>query len=163
MKSFFESQIWPLNDRLYRFAILWLKDRDKAQDAVQDTMTKGFMHQEYLATIENPTGWLVKTLKNEALRQIKEGRKWEPLEEDREIAMETIPEDEFGPMAKMVFRFLNKLPERQKEIFFLREVEGLTHNEIATYLGLKEGQVKVDLHRARKKLKSFLENYGKEK
>ena len=162
MKSFFETQIWPLNNRLYRFAILWLKDRDKAEDAVQETMTKGFIHQDYLASIENPTGWLVKTLKNEALRQIKEAGKWDPLEEDMEIAMETIQEDEFGLKAKMVFRFLNKLPERQKEIFFLREVEGLTHSEMANYLGLSEGQVKVDLHRARKKLKSFLENYGKE-
>jgi|GEM_PF-3101609 len=82
MKSFFESQIWPLKNRLYRFAILWLKDRDKAQDAVQETMTKGFVQQEYLSSIENPTGWMVKTLKNEALQQIREAGKWGTLEEE---------------------------------------------------------------------------------
>mgnify|MGYP003641647785 FL=1 len=162
MKSFFESQIWPLKNRLYRFAILWLKDRDKAQDAVQETMTKGFMQQEYLSSINNPTGWLVKTLKNEALQQIREAGKWETLEGVGEMAMEVVPEVDTSQQAKMVFRFMNKLPEKQKEIFFLREVEGLTHKEMADYLGLNEGQVKVELHRARKKLKSFLENYGKQ-
>lgn len=150
-----------LKNRLYRFAILWLKDRDKAQDAVQDTMYKGFINQEYLATISNPTGWMVKTLKHEALQQIREAGKWETMDDVGDLAMEVSPEVDFSRKTKMVFKFIEKLPERQKEIFFLREVEGLTHKEMATYLEINEGQVKVELHRARKKLKSFLENYGK--
>ncbi|WP_040417531.1 RNA polymerase sigma factor [Cyclobacterium qasimii] len=161
MKSFFESQLWPLKNRLYRFAMLWLKDRDKAQDAVQETMTKGFLQQQYLSSIENPTGWMVKTLKNEALQQIREAGKWGTMDEVGDRAMEVDSEVDFSQKTKMVFRFIEKLPERQKEIFFLREVEGLTHREMAAYLDLNEGQVKVELHRARKKLKSFLENYGK--
>ncbi|WP_339923995.1 RNA polymerase sigma factor [uncultured Cyclobacterium sp.] len=161
MKSFFESQLWPLKNRLYRFAILWLKDRDRAQDAVQETMTKGFLQQDYLSSIENPTGWMVKTLKNEALQQIREAGKWGTMEEVGDRAMEIVPDVDFSQQTKMVFRFIEKLPERQKEIFFLREVEGLTHREMADYLELNEGQVKVELHRARKKLKTFLENYGK--
>lgn len=161
MKSFFESQLWPLKNRLYRFAIVWLKDRDQAQDAVQETMTKGFIQQDYLATIKNPTGWMVKTLKNEALQQIREAGRWEGMERIGDLPMEEDAMVDFSQKTKMVFRFIEKLPERQKEIFFLREVEGLTHKEMATYLEMNEGQVKVELHRARKKLKSFLENYGK--
>ncbi|EPR65955.1 RNA polymerase ECF-type sigma factor [Cyclobacterium qasimii M12-11B] len=141
--------------------MLWLKDRDKAQDAVQETMTKGFLQQQYLSSIENPTGWMVKTLKNEALQQIREAGKWGTMDEVGDRAMEVDSEVDFSQKTKMVFRFIEKLPERQKEIFFLREVEGLTHREMAAYLDLNEGQVKVELHRARKKLKSFLENYGK--
>ncbi|MBR9774029.1 MAG: RNA polymerase sigma factor [Cytophagales bacterium] len=161
MKSFFESHLWPLKNRLFRFALLWLKDRDKAQDAVQDTMYKGFMQQDYLATIQNPTGWMVKTLKHEALQQIREAGRWGALEEIGDLPLEEVEAVDLSMKTNMVFKFIEKLPERQKEIFFLREVEGLTHKEMATYLELNEGQVKVELHRARKKLKSFLENYGK--
>ena len=104
---------------------------------------------------------MVKTLKNEALQQIREAGKWGTMEEVGDRAMEIVPDVDFSQQTKMVFRFIEKLPERQKEIFFLREVEGLTHREMADYLELNEGQVKVELHRARKKLKTFLENYGK--
>lgn len=162
MKSFFETEIWPLKNRLYRFALLWLKDRDKAQDAVQETMTKGFVHTKQLENMKNPVGWMVKTLKNESLMQIRRDGKHEVLDEADSNLMEVESEQpDFSREVKMVFRFLELLPDKQREVFYLREVEGLRHQEIASYMELPEEQVKVNLHRARKKLKTYLENNGK--
>lgn len=162
MKSFFETEIWPLKNRLYRFALLWLKDRDKAQDAVQETMAKGFLHSKQLKQMKNPVGWMVKTLKNESLMQIRRDGKFDVLDEANSgmSATETEKPD-FSREVKRVYRFLDLLPVKQQEIFFLREVEGLRYQEIADYMDLPEEQVKVNLHRARKKLKTYLENNGK--
>ena len=63
----------------------------------------------------------------------------------------------------MVFRFLESIPEKQREIFQLREVEGLTYEEIAEYLEISMDQVKVNLHRARKTLKEYLLEQRNEK
>jgi RNA polymerase sigma-70 factor (ECF subfamily) len=51
---------------------------------------------------------------------------------------------------------LETLPEKQREIFQLREVEGLMYEEIGEYLEISLEQVKVNLYRARKTLREFL-------
>ncbi|SHM64625.1 RNA polymerase sigma-70 factor, ECF subfamily [Cyclobacterium lianum] len=162
MKSFFESEIWPLKNKLYRFALLWLKDRDKAQDAVQETLTRGFVHARALEKMDNPKGWMMRTLKNESLMQIRREGRYEVLDEAQVVEMHgNLESADFSHEVKMVYRFLDLLPAKQREIFFLREVEGLMHQEIAGYMEISEAQVKVNLHRARKKLKTYLQNNEK--
>ncbi|MEX2569623.1 MAG: RNA polymerase sigma factor [Cyclobacteriaceae bacterium] len=159
MNTFFESQIWPLKNRLYRTAYLWLKDRDAANDAVQEVFSKAWVNRKLLEQRDNPTGWLVKTLKNQVLQQIREAKKMDSLEKVEEAWID--PEEETVSVShsvKMVFCFLKDLPEKQREVFQLREVEGLTYEEIADYLEIPQEQVKVNLHRARKKLREFLLN-----
>lgn len=60
---------------------------------------------------------------------------------------------------KIVMDVLNSLPENQKEIIHLRDVEGYTYKEIAELTGLSEDQVKVNLFRARQRLKEKLKNF----
>jgi RNA polymerase sigma factor (sigma-70 family) len=160
MKSFFEAKIWPLRNKLYRMALLWLKDRDSANDAVQEAMTKGFVHSSKLATLINPTGWMVRTLKNEVYQKLNEARRWEKLE-GLEISHPAVEDEKenISHTIRWVFRFLENLPEKQQEVFFLREVEGLTYREIAVYLEISEEQVKINLHRTRKKLKTYLSTH----
>lgn len=161
MKSFFEAKIWPLKNKLYRMALLWLKDRDNALDAVQEALTKGFVYRERLSKMANPTGWMVRTLKNEVYQKIREERRWEKLEDHEPPPMEAPVPQETTETTQRVFLFLDKLPDKQKEVFYLREVEGLTYLEIAAYLEISEKQVKISLHRARKKLKNYLINHAR--
>lgn len=159
MKTFFEAKIWTLKGRLYRLAYLWIKDREAANDAVQEAFSKAWLYRTKLEQMENPTGWMVRTVKNQVLQQWRESKKWDSLENGVEnIQMETEEVSSLPDSVKMVFAFLDKLPEKQKEIFQLREVEGLTYEEIADYLEISQDQVKVNLHRARKTLKEFLLN-----
>ncbi|XHC46695.1 RNA polymerase sigma factor [Cyclobacterium xiamenense] len=157
MSTFFEAKIWPLRNRLYRMAYLRTKDRDAANDAVQEAFSKAWVHREGLEQMDNPEGWMVKTLKNEVLQQFRGAGRTEPLEDQGQAIPEATPESpEAGDTVKLVFRFLEDLPEKQREVFELREVEGLTYEEIASYLEISVEQVKVNLHRARKKLREFL-------
>ncbi|ERM83499.1 RNA polymerase sigma factor [Rhodonellum psychrophilum GCM71 = DSM 17998] len=155
MKTFFEAHIWTLRGKLYRMAYLWVKEKEVANDLLQSVFEKAWQRREALQKMDNPTGWMVRSLKNECLQHFKASKKFEPLnEEEREE--EVLEVQETDEKVKMVFQFLETLPEKQREIFQLREVEGLMYEEIGEYLEISLEQVKVNLHRARKTLREFL-------
>jgi len=157
MKTFFEANIWALRSKLYRLAYLWLKDRGEAEDAVQEALEKAWSRRGQLQEMDNPTGWMVRVVKNQSFQKLRERQRWVVMESEDDLPEmpETVTE-EVSPSVKLVFKFLKELPEKQQEIFHLREVEGLTYDEIADFMGISVEQVKVNLFRARKKLQSFL-------
>jgi RNA polymerase sigma factor (sigma-70 family) len=157
MKTFFEAHIWPLKDKLYRMAYLWVKDREVANDAVQEVLEKAWLKRHELQKMENHVGWLVRALKNESLQHFRKGKKLEPIGE-RDFEQSELTEKSTDEAYQRVFRFLEKLPEKHREVFLLREVEGLTYEEIAEYLEISMEQVKVCLFRARKTLREYLLN-----
>jgi RNA polymerase sigma-70 factor (ECF subfamily) len=112
--------------------------------------------------MENPTGWLVRSLKNESLQHFRKAQRIERLGNLEPEAIET-GEEGRSEEVKQVFAFLESLPEKQREIFQLREVEGLTYEEIAEYLEISMEQVKVNLHRARKTLRNYLTQHAHER
>ena len=83
---------------------------------------------------------------------------------------EAVPE-RFGPEASllgaelraMLLAALEMLPERQRQVVVLRDVEGLTTPEVAQVLELSEGNVRVLLHRGRMRLRQLLEDYLRER
>ena len=157
MKTFFEVTIWPLRNKLYRMAYLWLKNRDEAEDAVQEALEKAWSSREMLQKLDNPTGWLVRVVKNQSLQKIREHKRWVVWGEDEDLPDLSEPvTSEPAQSMQLVLRFLKGLPEKQQEIFQLREVEGLTYEEISEYLDISMEQVKVNLFRARKSLQLFL-------
>lgn len=155
MKSFFESQIWPLRNKLYRLAYLWVKDRDVAEDLLQTVFEKTLNKEEELKRVQNLPGWIVRTLKNESLNHIKQNQRTIRLDGVELFIPEELDESK-EKQIEMVLRFMAFLPEKQREIFHLREIEGLTYAEISDYLELPIEQVKVNLHRARRTLRECL-------
>ncbi len=71
------------------------------------------------------------------------------------------PEEEVlrSEKIKMVHRAINELPEEQREIIVLRELEGMSYTEISAILGINEGTVKSRISRGRESLKKILEKY----
>ncbi len=155
MKTFFEAHIWPLKNKLYRMAYLWVKDKEVAEDILQSVFEKAWQKEKQLQEMDNPTGWVVKSLKNESLQHFRTSKRMESLGEN-EYAAEEAEDPDRGSEIKLVMQFLDSLPEKHREIFQLREMEGLTYEEIAMYLEIPMEQVKVNLFRARKSLRSFL-------
>jgi RNA polymerase sigma factor (sigma-70 family) len=143
-------------------AYLWVKDRDAAEDILQSVFEKAWNRKNELQKMENPTGWMVRTLKNESLQHFRFSKKFESIQEF-ELSDESNEKESREIEVKMVFTFLEALPEKQREVFQLREVEGLTYEEIAEYLEISLDQVKVNLHRARKSLRDYLTNRKYEK
>ena len=153
MKSFFEVHIWPKKGQLYRLVYLWVRDRALAEDMIQNVFEKSFQKEEELANHPNLSGWLVKSLKNEVLMYYRTSNKLEALDGLEEIQVSEPVDEEAKESVRKVMILVKDLPLKQQEIFQLREVEGMSYEEISDYLEISLEQVKVNLHRARTKIR----------
>jgi len=160
MNSFFETHIWPMRGKLYRLAYLWIKDQSLAEDVLQNVFEKTVERQTELQTHPNLMGWMVKSMKNEVLMHRRKNNRLEGLEDLKEAAVAEPDALESAESHRMIFDLVSNLPEKQREIFHLREVEEMSYEEIAAQMEISIDQVKVNLHRARKALRERLINQG---
>jgi RNA polymerase sigma-70 factor (ECF subfamily) len=65
-------------------------------------------------------------------------------------------------VCELVSKGVQELPDGQREVLLLREVEGLSYEEIAQTMGISKGTVMSRLHYARKKMVVFLRGHGVE-
>lgn len=158
MKTFFEVHIWPKKGQLYRLVYLWVRDRALAEDVLQNVFEKSFEKEQELINHPNLSGWLVKSLKNEVLMHFRKSNRLESLEGLEAIEPEESGSEDTKDSVNKVMSLLKGLPLKQKEVFQLREVEGLSYEEIAEHLEISLEQVKVNLHRARKSIREKMIN-----
>ena len=157
----------PLKDKLFRLALRITFDRAEAEDVVQDTMIRVWNKREEWTQFGSIEAYCLTVAKNLAIdrSQKKEDQNVEltpEMEEESEISG---PYDQLVNNERMsiIHRLINELPEKQRLIMQLRDIEGESYKEIAKILNLTEEQVKVNLFRARQKVKQrYLEidEYG---
>lgn len=138
--------------------LLWVKDRDAAEDVLQNVFERSFEREAELQQHPNLVGWLVKSLKNEAMMYYRKSGQTLALDGLEEVPLQESVPEEVEDRVSQVMLLLKNLPLKQQEIFQLREVEGLSYEEIADYLEISLEQVKVNLHRARKSIRNQLIN-----
>ena len=163
----FRDDILPLKDKLFRLALRITFDRAEAEDVVQDTMIRVWNKREEWTQFGSIEAYCLTVAKNLAIdrSQKKEAQNVEippEMEEESEISG---PYDQLVNTERMsiIHRLINELPEKQRLIMQLRDIEGESYKEIAKILNLTEEQVKVNLFRARQKVKQrYLEidEYG---
>lgn len=163
-KNEFISLVLPLKDRLFRVAWCILRSKEEAEDIVQDVMLKVWRDEK--GKVENLAAYCYTMAQNLALNRLvlKDNRSKE-LEgayeqEVQEQPLENIIRTE---KMKLLYRMIDGLPGLQRDVVQLRDMEGLSYRDIAKTLQVTEEQVKVNLFRARKKIKTWIlnmENYG---
>ena len=163
-KNEFISLVLPLKDRLFRVAWCILRSKEEAEDIVQDVMLKVWRDEK--GKVENQAAYCYTMARNLALNRLvlKDNRSKE-LEgayeqEVQEQPLENIIRTE---KMKLLYRMIDGLPGLQRDVVQLRDMEGLSYRDIAKTLQVTEEQVKVNLFRARKKIKTWIlnmENYG---
>jgi len=149
-----------MRGKLFRLVLLWTKDRDLAEDALQNVFEKTVERQKDLQTHPNLAGWMVKSLKNEVLMHHRKNQRLDALDEIIEPAAQESNSLESDESHRLIFGLVANLPEKQREIFHLREVEEMSYEEISIQMEISLDQVKVNLHRARKTLREKLINQG---
>lgn len=149
-----------MRGRLFRMVFLWTKDRDLAEDALQNVFEKTVERQMELQSHPNLIGWIVKSLKNEILMHHRKNHRLEGLDEITEPAELESNALETEESHRLIFDLASRLPEKQREVFHLREVEEMSYEEISNQMEISVDQVKVNLHRARKSLREKLINQG---
>lgn len=140
---------------LYRFMLKMTKDAEMANDLVQDAFMKLW---ERLGQVEadKAKSWLFTTARNTMLNQLKRDKKMESMEMAQ--FSEPYANQHHFELKELLDKSLNQLPELQKSIILLRDLEGYDYKEIGEILGLSESQVKVYLFRGRQKIKEALKN-----
>lgn len=153
----FKTKILPMSKKLLRFAVNFLKDEDEAKDVVQDVFLKLWQKKEELNHVENMEAFAMRMTRNRCL-DILRANKVVPIdaETDRKMKGETIDvhsQFELSEAAGQVKTLIEQLPDLQQKVMQLRDIEQLEYEEIAKRTGLQVNAIRVNLSRARKKVR----------
>lgn len=164
----FRDDVLPLKNRLYRLALRITLNTGEAEDIVQETMIKVWQHREELESPSSVEAYSITVCHNMALDSLtKKESQNESLDKSPYDALDNA-NSPFQTLSQndrkiWVYKLFAKLPEKQRTIIQLRDIENKTYKEISTILALSEEQVKVTLFRARQRIKQEFEkidNYG---
>jgi RNA polymerase sigma factor (sigma-70 family) len=150
----------PYKDKLFRFALNIVGNTFDAEDIMQELMIKIWNRMDQFNEIDNKEAWCMTVTRNMAIDKtrnkkvsVQDINSYHHLSDSTETQDRKMEKDErFGSIMQLV----NKLPEKQREIIHLRDVEGYSYQEIADMTESTLDFVKVSLHRARKTLKEQL-------
>ena len=163
----FRNDILPLKDKLFRLALRITLDRAEAEDVVQDTMIRVWNKRDEWQQFESVEAYCLIVAKNLAIdrSQKKDAQNVELTPEMAEEVDTSGPYDRLvnNEGMKIIHRLIDELPEKQRLIMQLRDIEGESYKDIAKVLQLTEEQVKVNLFRARQKVKQRyieIDEYG---
>lgn len=167
----FTALLRPHIDLMYRMAYRWTRSEADAEDLVQDVLVKLAARVDEMAAIEQLRPWLIKSVYHRYVDKYR-GQRNSPLvsmasldagNEDEDSAAFLLdvadPRDEIArlQLRATLQTALDQLDENQREVVLLHDAEGYSDQETAEILGISIGTVKSRLHRARTRLKSFLE------
>jgi RNA polymerase sigma-70 factor (ECF subfamily) len=144
-----------LGDDLYRFALRYANLSAAAEDAVQDVFADLWERRSEVES-EGARGWLIRAL----YRRLVDMHRHEEVVRNAQVAQENeYRQHETFELKDALAHALATLPEQQRMLVLLRDLEGYEYAEMAQITGLSEQQVGVYLFRARKQLKKQLEDY----
>ncbi len=163
----FKKDILPFQNKLYRYALSIVLEIDLAKDIVQEVFLKVWTKRAELKDVVNKEAWCVRITRNLALDKLKAANR---KNVDLKYAANHFVGDanpatqlEEQDLTASIYEAMKDLSPQQKEIFRLRDLLGYSNKEIKELMDLKDSQVKVNLFRARQKIKAKLGkliNYG---
>ncbi|MCC8187606.1 MAG: RNA polymerase sigma factor [Bacteroides sp.] len=163
----FHNDILPLKDKLFRLALRITLHRAEAEDVVQEAMIRVWNRREEWPRLESIEAYCITIVRNLAIDRVH-------LKESGNQSLTVEVEDLHwvpGPLdglvrkerLELIHQLIGELPEKQKMVMQPRDIEGEGYKEIARILQITEQQVKVNLFRARQKVKqrfTEIEEYG---
>ena len=150
--AIFKETVFCLKDEMYRFAKRFVMSSDEAEDIVQDLMMKFWQKKEELSTFGNLKSYAMKSVKNECLNRLKHHDVKMGFA-DFQIHRNELYQIETNNLKDQILGFIRQLPEKQKAVIHLKDVEEYEISEIAEILEIEENAVRVNLMRARQKIK----------
>jgi len=153
----FRDDILPLKDKLFRVALRITFDRAEAEDIVQETLIKVWNKREEWNSLESIEAYCLTLTKNLAidLREKMDSQTEELTDQHDRTRDEANPYEELEQKERLmlVHKLMDELPDKQRQIMQMRDIEEKSYKEIADALGITEEQVKINLFRARQKVK----------
>ncbi|WGF92447.1 RNA polymerase sigma factor [Aequorivita marisscotiae] len=162
-KTEFITLVMPFKDKLYRLAKRILVSKDEAEDAVQEVFLKLWKSKQNIENYKNPEAFAITMTKNYCLDRLKskQASNLKIVHSNYRTADDVETTIEANDGVQMVFKIMETLPEQQRIVLQLRDVEQFEFSEIAQMLESNETAVRVALSRARKTVRdAMIKNYN---
>ena len=165
--SLFEVIMRRYNQRLYRIQRSYISDEEAIKDTLQQTYLKTFKNLDSFRGEAKFSTWITRIAINEALKYLNRKNRYSDIHEvSGVIAGKSHPDDNKNtPEENMIQSDLQHLLEeaidqlspKYRSVYMMREIEGMNTEETAKCLEISKSNVKVRLHRAKKKIQKKLE------
>jgi RNA polymerase sigma-70 factor (ECF subfamily) len=145
--------------RLRRYARALLKDTERAEDLVQETLTRALGKLNFWRRGSDMRAWLFSIMHNQHVNDCRRAQRRPDslsLHEDRAQEPRAGSHAEQRAHLQDIELALQRLPEEQRAVLLLVSLEGLSYRQTAKVLGIKTGTVMSRLHRARERLRGWL-------
>ena len=162
--ALYEVLMRRYNERIYRAARAIVKDEAEAEDVMQQAYVNAYFHLRQFDRRAKFSTWLTKIAIHEALARARKRGRYDAIDftEEENHAVERQPSrnPEYhafaGELRSLLESSIDELPDGLREVFMLREVDGLSTAETAECLGVSEDVVKTRLSRSRAALRNQL-------
>jgi RNA polymerase sigma-70 factor (ECF subfamily) len=163
--ALFELLMRRYNERVYRAARAIVRDADEAEDVMQQVYVNAFTHLAQFNGSARFSTWLTRIAVNESLARARRRGHYESFDDEQSgtepFMSRHSPEDPerqalTAELRRLLEWAIDTLPDGMREVFVLREVEGLSTAEVAASLEVSEDVVKTRLSRGRAALRRVL-------
>ncbi len=154
-----ETIIEENGQKIYKYCYNMLRNRQEAEDAVQDIFIKVYNNMNHMHEIKSIPSWLYRIAYNHCLNIIRRKKFlfFIPINEDLKIDVanyNTGIESEFSEQLTLV---MSRLSAQDRSVLILRIIEEKSYDEIAVIFNKKPDAVRKQYERAKKKVKSYIE------
>ena len=157
-RSAFEEFYRRHTGRVYALAIRLTRNRSEAEEITQEVFVRAWQHRAKLSSPSHARNWLHRVALNLWRNQLRRlAQRGEPLVLEPERTVHPHPGNATRGLRVDLERAVGLLPDRAREVLVLHDILGYRHAEIGGLLGIATNTSKVQLHRARKRLRKVLE------
>ncbi|MCD6308030.1 MAG: sigma-70 family RNA polymerase sigma factor [Candidatus Latescibacteria bacterium] len=167
----FDIIVYRYKNRLMNFVFRFVKDNDVAEDIVQETFLRVFRKRRDYKAIANFSTWIFTIAGNLAKSELRRRKRWNFLSIDAANEGEKnfeLPDNGISPDRNTAISLLedsvqdaiDTLQPKYKEALILRDIEGLSYQNIAEIMRVPVGTVKSRVNRARMKLQKKLKGHS---
>ena len=153
--------------RLFRLALSVVRNDADADDVVQDALIKAYHGLAGFRRASKVYTWLYRIVMNQAIDYVR--RRPDASIESTDEMLREVPDSRHGDrpdssalneeLTGRIFTAIDGLPEKQRRVILLREVEGMSYRDIADTVGCSEGTVMSRLYYARERVREELGPY----
>ncbi len=145
------------SSKVYAFCRRFLGNKEEAQDLFQETFIKFHQSASKDRVMTNIPAFLLTIARNLCVNYRRKEKTTISFEEYMAHTEEGL--EDKNELLELVKRSLELMPDEYREIFILREYDGLSYNEIAEMINMPLNTVKVKIHRAKQKMREILSPY----
>lgn len=144
--------------RVFAYCRRFLSNESEAQDVFQETFVRFYQSAKRKREMTNVPAFLLRIARNLCVNSVRKAKSHTSFEEYMVAQKDSFTNDN-DELLELIRGAIDLLDDKYKDVFILREYEGLSYAEIAEVTDEQVTNVKVRIHRAKQKIREILQPY----